>query len=144
MPPGVALFDYDNDGDLDVFLVQSQGGGKLYRNDLEKGSLHFTDVTDTSGIKSAGYGMGVSARTSTITAVSISISRTSGATSCGATTVHPDEGPQSSRRSIRLCARPGRCGAFRRRARSTATGPAPAPREPGRLADPNQLVVSLQ
>jgi len=61
MPPGVALFDYDNDGDLDVFLVQSQGGGKLYRNDLEKGSLHFTDVTETSGIKSAGYGMGVAA-----------------------------------------------------------------------------------
>jgi len=61
MPPGVALLDYDNDGDLDVFLVQSQGGGKLYRNDLEKGSLHFTDVTETSGIRSAGYGMGVAA-----------------------------------------------------------------------------------
>src|SRR5262245_25805454 len=47
--PGVALLDYDNDGDLDVFLVQggridrrtSSGsseltkGGRLYRNDLE-------------------------------------------------------------------------------------------------------------
>ena len=61
MPPGVALFDYDNDGDLDVFLVQSEGQSRLYRNDLEKGSLHFTDVTDQSGIRSSGYGMGVAA-----------------------------------------------------------------------------------
>src|SRR5438477_13100401 len=35
MAPGVALFDYDNDGDLDVFLVQSVGGSRLYRNDLD-------------------------------------------------------------------------------------------------------------
>src|SRR6187401_1828881 len=50
MAPGVALFDYDNDGDLDVFLVQGRllGTGtplippppssptdRLYRNDLE-------------------------------------------------------------------------------------------------------------
>jgi hypothetical protein len=36
MPPGVALLDYDNDGDLDVFLVQSEtGGSRLYRNDLK-------------------------------------------------------------------------------------------------------------
>ncbi len=52
MPPGVALFDYDNDGDLDVFVVQgrmlgskpiaravppadvSSLRGRLFRNDL--------------------------------------------------------------------------------------------------------------
>ena len=76
---GVALFDYDNDGDLDVLLVQGgalgadapapRPGGKplrdrLYRNDLEvradgTPSLRFTDVTDASGIATRGYGQGV-------------------------------------------------------------------------------------
>ena len=57
---GVALFDYDNDGDLDVFLVQSRGRGQLFRNNLvETGALTFTDVTDASGITTTGYGMGV-------------------------------------------------------------------------------------
>ena len=74
LPPGVALFDYDNDGDLDVYLVQGHplGGGpvdqslrgRLYRNDLEvradgTRSLHFTDVTSQSGIDANGFGFGV-------------------------------------------------------------------------------------
>ena len=81
MGPGAALFDYDNDGDLDVFLVQGRmlGTGtplippppgpltdRLYRNDLVVASdgtrtLHFTDVTAKSGITPSGYGMGVAA-----------------------------------------------------------------------------------
>ena len=84
MAPGVGLFDYDNDGDLDLYLVQSQmlGKGKtikdalfppkgplrdrLYRNDLSTGpdgkkTLHFTDVTDQAGINIQTYGMGVAA-----------------------------------------------------------------------------------
>jgi hypothetical protein len=73
MGAGVALFDYDNDGDLDVFLVQSGplGGGarsdaptsRLFRNDLVVASggrrtLHFTDVTAQAGVGLRGYGMG--------------------------------------------------------------------------------------
>src|ERR1041384_3189503 len=84
MGSGAALFDYDNDGDLDVFIVQGnvfepdskptntlfpwRGAGsprgRLFRNDLlvaKDGTrtLRFTDVTEASGILANGYGMGV-------------------------------------------------------------------------------------
>src|SRR5206468_3032707 len=74
MGAGVALFDYDNDGDLDVFLVQGgpfdEGARrttgptcKLFRNDLTDGpngkrTLHFTDVTERAGLALRTYGMG--------------------------------------------------------------------------------------
>jgi hypothetical protein len=79
LAPGVALFDFDNDGDLDVYLVQgsalqlpapgpegAQLSDRLFRNDLAVGpdgsrTLRFTDVTAASGISSPGYGMGVAA-----------------------------------------------------------------------------------
>ena len=66
--PGGALFDYDNDGDLDIYLVQGQAvlgeedpqiKDRLYRNDLERSVPHFTDVTEESGLEALGYGMGV-------------------------------------------------------------------------------------
>ena len=67
---GGALFDYDNDGDLDVFLVQggrvpgsgtreTGPGSRLFRNDVNSArTLRFTDMTKASGIVAAGYGMG--------------------------------------------------------------------------------------
>jgi hypothetical protein len=74
MGSGVALFDYDNDGDLDVFLVQGgelgPGGAadprstsRLFRNDMAIAAggprrLRFTDVTATAGVGWRQYGMG--------------------------------------------------------------------------------------
>ncbi|HEX8846701.1 MAG TPA: CRTAC1 family protein [Pyrinomonadaceae bacterium] len=83
MGAGAALFDFDSDGDMDVFLVQGSvleasdnpqrtlfpwrervaPRGRLFRNDLMVGkdgsrTLKFTDVTEQSGIRAFGYGMG--------------------------------------------------------------------------------------
>jgi hypothetical protein len=81
MGGGGALFDYDGDGDLDLYAAQgallepgkrpeqalfpppSPPRGRLFRNDLQVGpdgarTLRFTDVTAASRIEATGYGMG--------------------------------------------------------------------------------------
>ena len=65
MSGGVALLDYDNDGYLDIFfvnsltvdLVKSKGKTRsaLYRN---RGDGTFADVTDKAGVGDIGWGMG--------------------------------------------------------------------------------------
>ena len=67
MGGGVALFDPDEDGDLDVYCVQAgsivaapeaRPGNQLFTND---GHARFTDASAGSGADDRGYGMGVAA-----------------------------------------------------------------------------------
>jgi hypothetical protein len=63
---GLALFDYDNDGDVDIYFlngaplpgtkVDKPPKDALYRND---GNWKFTDVTEQAGVGDTGYGLGV-------------------------------------------------------------------------------------
>jgi hypothetical protein len=84
MGAGGALLDYDNDGDLDLYLIQGSLMGpdvgleeavepprhalpltdRLYRNDLTIDAegqvvVRFSDVTDRAALPPAGHGMGV-------------------------------------------------------------------------------------
>ena len=65
---GAALLDYDNDGDLDIYLVSAsypleaailpadRPRNRLFRHEPDH---TFIDVTDTAGVGDRGYGMGV-------------------------------------------------------------------------------------
>jgi enediyne biosynthesis protein E4 len=66
MPAGIALFDYDGDGLLDIYLVNGAEMPSLkktspkYYNRLfhNNGDGTFTDVSERAGVTGAGYGMG--------------------------------------------------------------------------------------
>ena len=65
---GLALFDYDADGDLDIYFLngaplkgtpsKTPPKNALYRND---GGWKFTDITEQAGLGDPGYGLGVTA-----------------------------------------------------------------------------------
>jgi hypothetical protein len=74
MGSGVALFDYDNDGRLDIYVVNAaplrdptakgtipEKAGPKYWNRLyhQKSDGTFEDVTEKAGLQGVGYGMGV-------------------------------------------------------------------------------------
>ena len=73
MGSGVVFFDYDADGNIDLYFVNSgpvpiagitdktkseNGSNVLYRN---QGNGHFIDVSDAAGVGDIGYGMAASA-----------------------------------------------------------------------------------
>ncbi len=68
MTSGLALFDYNGDGRIDVYLpngaplpgsrVDELPRNRLYRND---GAWRFTDVTGEAGVGHTGYGLGAAA-----------------------------------------------------------------------------------
>lgn len=80
-----SFFDYDNDGDMDLYLMNhsihtprsygnieqrnqkdSLSGDRLYENLLNEGLPRFNDVTDASGIYSSALGYGLALITSDI------------------------------------------------------------------------------
>ena len=65
---GVALFDFDKDGTLDLFLVNgsrfdepASDVGETSRLFRASGNLKYSDVTQISGLESYGFGMGTCA-----------------------------------------------------------------------------------
>jgi hypothetical protein len=58
---GAALFDFDNDGRLDILLLQNGGPNSAATHRLfhQEADGHFRDVSAGSGLNVAGHGMGV-------------------------------------------------------------------------------------
>lgn len=69
MPGGLAVFDFDNDGRLDLFFANGaalpalrkegpKDWNRLYRNE---GNWKFSDVTEKAGLRGEGYALGAAA-----------------------------------------------------------------------------------
>lgn len=58
---GIALGDYDNDGDIDVFvtvIARNQDHNVFYRNDSVGPNLSFTEIAQTLGVENGDWGWG--------------------------------------------------------------------------------------
>ena len=55
MGSGGGFLDYDDDGWMDIYLVNGRGSNRLYRN---QGDGTFADVTGEAGVGDPSYGMG--------------------------------------------------------------------------------------
>ena len=65
---GAAALDFDDDGRVDLWLVQGGPlagrtgelpGDRLFRNVSDGDALRFEDITNASGVRATGYGMGI-------------------------------------------------------------------------------------
>ncbi|MCH2178337.1 MAG: VCBS repeat-containing protein [Mariniblastus sp.] len=52
--------DYDNDGDLDLYVANDFGRDNLYRNDQVDGEIQFSDVAESAEVENAASGMSTS------------------------------------------------------------------------------------
>ena len=60
---GVALGDYDDDGDADLYVTNIYRDGRhnvLLRNDLDAGTLSFSEVSGPAGVQDGAWGWGTS------------------------------------------------------------------------------------
>ena len=58
MGSGAVFFDYDDDGLIDLYFVNSAGPAALYRN---QGNRTFRDRAEASGVSDSGFGLGCAA-----------------------------------------------------------------------------------
>jgi len=67
---GAALFDMDNDGLLDIYLLQNGGPSSTSKNQLYRQGRdgRFSNVSQGSGLDVAGWNMGLPSETSITTA----------------------------------------------------------------------------
>ncbi|NIP95374.1 MAG: VCBS repeat-containing protein, partial [Akkermansiaceae bacterium] len=54
---GASWEDYDNDGDLDLYVANDFGRNNLYRNDSANGRFFFREISDALGVQDTSAGM---------------------------------------------------------------------------------------
>jgi hypothetical protein len=52
--------DYDNDGDMDLYVANDFGRDNLYRQEMVDGQIRFSDVAEAANVENAASGMSTS------------------------------------------------------------------------------------